>query len=75
MTKKKTKPKRLKLKHFNVFYTPIPYEAELVVKATSIERAEEMVRTFLGDTVESVRGGWEVLSDEELFKQYGIKRS
>lgn len=62
------------LKSYNVFYTPVPYEVELIIDAPSLKDAVQKVKDFLGDTVESVKGGWEVLNDAELEKQYGIKR-
>ena len=68
------KVKKSPYKMYNVFYTPIPYEVEQIVEARSLEDAVAHVKAFLGDTVESVKGGWELLSNDDLETQFGIKR-
>lgn len=61
---KKTPNKNIKpvkgLRLYNVYYTPIPYEVEMVIRAKSMEAAVATVKNFLGNTVESVKGGWEL---------------
>lgn len=68
-------PKK-KLKNFNVFYTPVPYEVEMEIKAFTLEEAVQKVKDFLGETVHSVKGGWELMTDKEraeFCKQYEEK--
>ena len=73
--KVKVKTKKGKMKCFNVFYTPIPYEVEVLVKARTIDEAIGKVNDLLSASTSSIRGGWEVMSDKEYEEQYGIVRN
>ncbi len=54
------KRKPAKLKKFNVFYTPISTEHELIIEARSLKEAVEKVEALMKEQVEMVRGGWEI---------------
>ena len=58
MRQKPAKKKKIKL--FNVFYTTLPCEHELLVKGYSQKDASDKVRELLGREVQSVRDGWEI---------------
>lgn len=62
------------LKTFNVFYTQPACQHETSVKAYSLEEAVKKVKEVLNDSVESVEGGWECLTDEEYEKRHGYRR-
>jgi hypothetical protein len=47
-------------KLWNVFYTTLPCEHELLIEAPTLEAAVDKVRAVLTDTVQSVKGGWEL---------------
>ena len=58
--KQKTKKSKLKMKTWNVFFKPIPYEVELVVNAYTLDEAIDQVKGILADQAMSIRGGWEI---------------
>lgn len=65
--KKKSKPK--KLKYFTVYYTLLPCQHELVVRAASLEDAVAKVRDVLNEEQATVEAGWEVSSPENQEKK------
>lgn len=77
--KKKNKSKNKKKKqqkverYFTIYYTPIPVEHELVVKAESIEKAEAKVRKLLEKECQSIKRGWEVSEDCYTERQEHLK--
>jgi hypothetical protein len=60
--KKAKKPKASKKpeREFNVFYTPVQVEHEVMIKARSPKEAAQKVRDLMGDSLHSVREGWSV---------------
>ena len=65
----KNKPKTKKLRYYTVYYTPLPFQHELVVKAESLEDAVAKVRDVLNEEQATVEGGCEVSSPENQEKK------